>query len=295
MSRHSGILISPGTVQTNSKKSKKLKNWIYAQQITFNKKKFFVLVRPVIIYEIADGRNLETLFPQDLLQEKETLKLRVVNYILCGTGKQIRGISDTSIQLVRTCLVLNWDQDKKSSSVKEAHASFVEVSTNGMIRDFLRIHLAKSHISYIIRKRNDTLGSGLISDNGSDRTNININPFYSIYSKARIQQSLKQNQGTISTLLNRNKECRSLIILSSSSCFRMDPFNDVKYHNIIKESIKRDPIIPIRNSLGPLGTALQIYNFFSFYYLITHNPISVIKYLTLDNFKQIFQVIKYYY
>nr|QWE50480.1 RNA polymerase beta'' subunit [Bruguiera cylindrica]QWE50647.1 RNA polymerase beta'' subunit [Bruguiera hainesii] len=292
MSRHSGILISPGTVQTNSKKSKKLKNWIYAQRITFNKKKFFVLVRPVIIYEIADGINLETLFPQDLLQEKETLKLQVVNYILCGTGKQIRGISDTSIQLVRTCLVLNWDQDKKSSSVKEAHASFVEVSTNGMIRDFLRIYLEKSHISYISRKRNDPLGSGLISDNGSDRTNINT--FYSIYSKARIQQSLKQNQGTIGTLLNRNKECRSLIILSSSSCFRMDPFNDVKYHTIIKESIKRDPIIPIKNSLGPLGTALQIENFFSFYYLITHNPISVIKYLTLDNLKQIFQVLKYY-
>nr|QXE40009.1 RNA polymerase beta'' subunit [Cnidoscolus aconitifolius] len=296
ISRHSDILIPPGTVKTNSKESKKVKNWIYIQRITPTKKKYFVLVRPVIIYEIANGINLETLFPQDLLQEKDNLKLRVVNYILYGTGKPIRGISDTSIQLVRTCLVLNWDQDKKSSSIEEARASFVEISTNGLIRDFLRINLVKSHISYIGRKRNDPSGSEPISNNGSDRTNIN--PFYPIYSKTRIQQSLKQNQGTISTLLNRNKECQSLISLSSSNCFRMDPFNDVKHHNGIKESIKRDPIIPIRNSLGPLGTALQIANFFLFYHfnliLITHNQISVTKYSKLDNLKQTFQVLKYY-
>nr|YP_010689488.1 RNA polymerase beta'' subunit [Eustigma oblongifolium]WBR74592.1 RNA polymerase beta'' subunit [Eustigma oblongifolium] len=288
IARHSGILIPPGTGKTNSKESKKLKNWIYVQRITPTKKKYFVLVRPVVTYEIADGINLATLFAQDLLQERDNMKLRVVNYILYGNGKPIRGISDTSIQLVRTCLVLNWDQDKKSSSIGEAHASFVEVRTNGLIRDFLRINLVKSPISYT-GKRNDLSGSGLISDNGSDRTNIN--PFYS---KARIQQSLSQNQGIIRALLNRNKECQSLIILSSSNCSRMGPFNDVKYHNVIKESIKRNPLIPIKNSLGPLGTALQIANFYSFYHLLTHNQILVTKYLQLDNLKQIFQVLNYY-
>nr|YP_009715704.1 RNA polymerase beta'' subunit [Zenia insignis]QGL08816.1 RNA polymerase beta'' subunit [Zenia insignis]QHN56569.1 RNA polymerase beta subunit [Zenia insignis]QIT02106.1 RNA polymerase beta'' subunit [Zenia insignis] len=292
ISRHSGILIPPGTVKKkNSKESKKLKNWIYVQWITPTKKKYFVLVRPVIIYEIADGINLLKLFPQDLLQERDNLELKVFNYILYGNRKPIRGISDTSIQLVRTCLVLNWDQDKKSSSIERARASFVEVSINGLIRDFLRIDLVKSHISYI-RKRNDPFGSGLISYNESGRTNIN--PFYSIYSKAKIPQSISQNHGTIRMLLNRNKECRSLIILSSSNCFQMGPFNDVKYHNVIKESIKRDPIIPIRNSLGPLGIALQVANIYSFYPLITYNQISVTKYLQLDNLKETFQVFKYY-
>nr|QOW07350.1 RNA polymerase beta' subunit [Corylopsis multiflora var. nivea] len=291
IARHSGILIPPGTGKTNSKESKKLKNWIYVQRITPTKKKYFVLVRPVVTYEIAGGINLATLFAQDLLQERDNMKLRVINYILYGNGKPIRGISDTSIQLVRTCLVLNWDQDKKSSSIGEAHASFVEVRTNGLIRDFLRIDLVKSPISYT-GKRNDPSGSGLISDNGSDRTNIN--PFYSTYSKARIQQSLSQNQGIIRALLNRNKECQSLIILSSSNCSRMGPFNDVKYHNVIKESIKRDPLIPIKNSWGPLGTALQIANFYSFYHLLTHNQILVTKYLQLDNLKQTFQVLNYY-
>nr|YP_010505596.1 RNA polymerase beta'' subunit [Chrysosplenium macrospermum]UXE34398.1 RNA polymerase beta'' subunit [Chrysosplenium macrospermum] len=288
--RHSGILIPPGTGKTNSKEkeSKKLKNWLYVQRITPTKKKYFVLVRPVVTYEIADGINLATLFPGDLLQERDNMKLRVVNYILYGNGKPSRGISDTSIQLVRTCLVLNWDQEKKSSSEGEAHASFVEVSTTGLIRDFLRINVVKSPISYT-GKRNSPSSSGLIYDNGSDHTNIN--PFYA---KARIQQSLSQNKGTIRTLLNRNKEFQSLIILSSSNCSRMGSFNDVKYHKVINESIKRDFLIPIRNSLGPLGIALRILNFDSFYDLITRNRILVTKYLQLDNLKQIFQVIQYY-
>nr|WRY72238.1 RNA polymerase beta'' subunit [Sclerocactus unguispinus] len=276
---------------TNSKKSKNLTNGIYVQRITpTKKKKFFVLVRPVpvVTYEITDGINLATLFPQDLFQERDYVQLRVVNYIFYGNGKATRKISDTNIQLVRTYLVLNWNQDNKSSSIEGARASFVEVRTNGMIRDFLRIYLAKFAISYM-GKRNDPL---FFNDDGSYHTNMN--PFYSVFSKTKLQQSFNQNQGTVRTLLGKNKECQSFLILSSSNCFRIGPFtlNGVKYH---KESIKKDNLIPIRNSLGPLGTALQIANFFSFYYLITHNQILVTNYLKLDNLKQTFQVLKFQY
>nr|YP_010725638.1 RNA polymerase beta'' subunit [Linaria buriatica]WDY12538.1 RNA polymerase beta'' subunit [Linaria buriatica] len=295
ISRHGGVLIPPGAGKQNSKESKKWKNWIYVQRITPSKKKYFVLVRPVVTYEIKDGINLATPFSPDLLQEWDNGKLRVVNYILYGNGKPIRGISDTNIQLVRTCLVLNWDQDKKSSSSQEAHASFVEIRTNDLIRHFLRIDLAKSPISYI-GKRNEPSVSALLSDNGSDCTNRN--PFSSIYSKARIQQSLDQNQKTIHMLLNQNTGFQSMIILSSSNCFRMGPFNDVKYHNVIKESIKipKDPPISIKNLLGPLGTAFLIANVYSFYHLITHNQILVNNYfyLQIENLKQTFQIMKYY-
>nr|YP_010869658.1 RNA polymerase beta'' subunit [Gardneria multiflora]WGU49166.1 RNA polymerase beta'' subunit [Gardneria multiflora] len=293
ISRHSGVLIPPGMGKKNSKESTKLKNWIYVQRITPSKKKSFVLVRPVVTYEITDGLNLATLFPPDMLQERDNVQLRVVNYILYGNGKPIPGISDTSIQLVRTCLVLNWDQDKKSSSSEEACASFVEIRTNGLIRHFLRIDLVKSPISYI-GKGNHSSGSAFLSDNGSDCTNIN--PFSCIYSysKARIQQFLNPNQGTIHTLLNRNKEFQSLIILLSSNCSRMGPFTDVKYQNVIKESIKKDTLIPIKNSLCPLGSAPPIGNFDLFYHLITPNQILLPNYLQVDNLKQTFQVIKYY-
>nr|YP_011034509.1 RNA polymerase beta'' subunit [Goeppertia makoyana]WRI58213.1 RNA polymerase beta'' subunit [Goeppertia makoyana] len=289
ISRHGGILIPPETEKKNSKESKKSKNWIYVQRITptKNKKKYFVLVRPVVTYEIADGLNLETLFPQDLLWEKDNVQLRVVNYFLYGNGKSIRGTSQKSIQLVRTCLVLNWDQEQKGSP-EEVHASFVEVRTNDLIRDFIRIELVKSTISYT-EKRYDRASSRLISDNGLDRTNIN--PFFC---KARIQ-SLTQHQSTIGTLLNgtllnRNKECQSLIILSSSNCSRIGPFNGSKYNNMTKES---DPLIPIKDLLGPLGTIVpKITNFYSFYHLITSNQILLKKYLLLDNFQQTFQVLQ---
>nr|AYP33315.1 RNA polymerase beta' subunit [Halopegia azurea] len=282
ISRHSGILIPPETEKKNSKESKKSKNWIYVQRIIPTKKKSFVLVRPVVTYEMADGINLATLFPQDLLREKDNVQLRVVNYILYGNGKSIRGISHTSIQLVRTCLVLNWDQEQKGSS-EEVHASFVELRTNDLIRDFIRIELIKSTISYT-GKRYDRASSRLISDNGLDRTNIN-----SFYCKAGIQ-SLTQHQSTIGTLLNRNKECRSLIILSSSNCSRIGPFNGSKYNNMTKES---DPLIPIKDLLSPLGTIVsKITNFYSFYHLITYNQILLKKYLLLDNFQQTFQVLQ---
>nr|AEX94824.1 RNA polymerase beta' subunit [Ledebouria cordifolia] len=284
ISKHSGILIPPGTQKKDSKESKQLQNWIYVQRITPTKKKYFVLVRSVVTYEIADGINLAKLFTQDLLQEKDNVQLRVVNYILYGNGKSIRGIYHTSIQLVRTCLVLNWDQEK-NGSIEEVHASFVEVWANDLILDFIRIELVKFTISYT-GKRYDTTGSGLIPDNGLDRTNIN--PFYS---KAKIPL-VTQHQGTIGTLLNRNKECQSLIILSSVNCFRVGPFNGSKYNNVAKES---NPITPIRDLLGPLGTIVpKIVNFYSSYHLITHNQILLNKYRLFDihNFKQTFQVLE---
>jgi len=145
----------------------------------------------------------------------------------------------------------------------------------------------KSHISYI-RKRNNSPDSGLISAD-------HMNPFYSISPKSGIlQQSLRQNHGTIRMFLNRNKESQSLLILSSSNCFRMGPFNHVKHHNVINQSIKKNTLITIKNSSGPLGTATPISNFYSFLPLLTYNQISLIKYFQLDNLKYIFQKINSY-
>nr|AUT83177.1 RpoC2 [Campanula rapunculoides] len=294
ISPHSSVLIPPRTGKTNSKEYKNLKNWLYIQQLRLTKKKYFVLIRPVGIYERTGGINLVRLLPTDLLQEKDNVQLQIVNSIFYA-GNRIRLISATNIQLVRTCLVLSWDQDKKSSSSDEACASFVEIRTNALIKDFLRLDFEKPTISYTI-KRNELSGSGLISEPGSDRTNTN--PFSSIYSysRARIQEPLNQNQGTIHTLLNQNQQCQSLIILSSSncSCSRMGPFNDLKSPDVIKESIQKDPQIPTKKSLGPLGTGLQIVNFYSVSQLITYNPILITNYFQLDNFKPTFQILKYY-
>nr|YP_009695809.1 RpoC2 [Hydrostachys imbricata]QEJ82545.1 RpoC2 [Hydrostachys imbricata] len=289
ISRHSGILIPPRTRKKQSHESKK--NWIYVQRITPIKKKYFVLVRPVVTYEIGDGINLSTLFPADMFQfqERDNVQLQVVNFILYGNGKPIRGISDTRIQLVRTCLVLNWGQEKKGSSIQEANASFMEIRTKGLLRDFLKINFNKSPMYYTY-KRNDPSNLRLICETGSDPTHIN--PFFLSYSKESIQQSSNQNPVTIRTLFNRNKECQSFIILSSSNCFRMDLFNNVKYHK--KDSIKDEHLITIKQSLGSLGTYLEINNLNLFVNLITQNSLLINNYLQLDNLKHTFTVIKYY-
>nr|YP_009346171.1 RNA polymerase beta'' subunit [Streptochaeta spicata]AOR40736.1 RNA polymerase beta'' subunit [Streptochaeta spicata] len=275
-----GILIPPEREKNDSKESKKRKNWIYVQRkkIIKNKEKYFVSVRPAVAYEMDEGKNLATLFPRDLLQEKDSLQLRVVNFISHENSKLTQRIYHTNSQFVRTCLVVNWEQEEK----EEVHASLVEVRANDLIRDFIRIELVKSSISYTAR-RYDRTSSGPIP-NKLDRTNTN-----SFYSKANIQ-SLSQDQGAIGTLLNRNKECQSLMILSASNCSRIGLFNNSKYPHVIKES---NPRIPIRDIFGPLGAIVpNISNFSSSYYLLTHNQILLKKYLLLDNLKQAFQVLE---
>jgi DNA-directed RNA polymerase subunit beta' len=301
--------LPPGTGKKDSKESPKWKKGIHVQWITFIKqiknkskkikKQSVVLVRPAVAWEITDKIHLATFFPQDPLQERENVPLEVVHTIpdnakvyYYGNRKRmrIRRTFPRGFSFVRTCLVWNWDQEKKDY-IEEVHASFVEIRTKDLIRDFLRMEFVQSPISYIV-KRKDTAGSGFLCHNGFDCTNIN--PFDS---KAKIQ-SLIQHKETpgIGTLLNLNKECQSLLILPSSNCSRIGPFHGSKSHNMTKEPMKKkkDLTIPIRNSLGPLGiTVPKITNFDSSYHFITHNQILLKKYLLLDNWKQTFQVLPY--
>nr|QCO74635.1 RNA polymerase beta' subunit [Cleistogenes sp. BM-2019] len=274
-------LIPPEREKKDSKDSKKRKNWVYVQRkkILKSKEKYFVSVRPAVAYEMDEGRNLARLFPQDLLQEEDNLQLRLVNFISHENSKLTQRIYHTNSQFVRTCLVVNWEQEEKEG----AHASLVELRTNDLIRDFLRIELVKSTISYT-RRRYDRTSAGPIPNNRLDRNNTN-----SFYSKAKIQ-SLSQHQEAIGTLLNRNKEYPSLMILSASNCSRIGLFKNSKYPNAVKES---NPRILIRDIFGLLGAIVpSISNFSSSYYLLTHNQILLKKYLFVDNLKQTFQVLQ---
>nr|YP_010953647.1 RNA polymerase beta'' subunit [Cenchrus fungigraminus]WMT11956.1 RNA polymerase beta'' subunit [Cenchrus fungigraminus] len=276
-----GSLIPPEREKKDSKESKKRKNWVYVQRkkILKSKEKYFVSVRPAVAYQMDEGINLATLFPQNLLQEEDTLQLRLVNFISHENSKLTQRIYHTNSQFVRTCLVVNWEQEEKEG----ARASLVEVRTNDLIRDFLRIELVKSTTSYT-RRRYDRTSVGLIPNNRLDRTNTN-----SFYSKAKVQ-SLSQHQEAIGTLLNRNKEYPSLMILSASNCSRIGLFKNSKYPNAVKES---NPRIPIRDIFGLLGAIVpSISNFSSSYYLLTHNQILLKKYLFLENLKQTFQVLQ---
>ena len=294
ISRDNEILIP--REKKNSRKLQKWKDWIYVQGITPIKKKYFVSVRPVITYEIPDKIDLSTLFPQDLLEEKDNLQLRVVNYFLYGDSKSIQIICLKSIQLVRTCLVLNWDREQNSSIEEEVHASFVEIKTNYLIRNFIKIELITP--SYI-GKRYERVSSGFIPHNILDRIldnrldRSNVNPFFS---KLKIQ-SFSQHEETMGTLLNQNKDYQSFLILSSSNCSQM--------HQLQKNTVRkkrnpnRNPLFLYIFVLGPLGVIVsKIKNFSLFCNLVTYNEILLKKYSSsnyfdnwfdfFDNLKEVF-------
>nr|YP_010290532.1 RNA polymerase beta'' subunit [Centrolepis aristata]ULQ64477.1 RNA polymerase beta'' subunit [Centrolepis aristata] len=286
ITKRSGTLLPSESRKGHSKESTKTKKGIYVQGISLIKKKFFVLARPVITCEILDRNLLARLLFQDLLQEKDNFQLRIVNYICYRNNALIQGISQTSIQLIRTCLVLNWDQEQESS-IKAVHTTLLEVRVNNLVRDFIRIELFKSTISHA-EKRYDRTSSKFISDNQLNQLNTRF-----CNSKAGIQL-LSQQEGVSGTLLLRNKECLALMILSSSNCFQIRLFKNEKYHNMSKESNLRIPI-RIRNFLGPLGLIvpkIKILHFSFFSHLITQNRILLKKYLLLSNWKQTFQILQ---
>nr|UVH66097.1 RNA polymerase beta'' subunit [Eriocaulon australe] len=290
ISRYNAILIPPKTKKEYSKESIKWKKGIYVQRITLTKKRYFFLVRPVVAYCLADGIHLATFFPKDLFQEKENLLLEVANYILYGNSKSTRGIPSTNSQLVRTCIVLNWDQEKKDS-IKEVRASFVEIRANDLIRDFVRIELVKSTLLDKVKRYDRTFFGWITTKNFS---HTNKNPFY--YKIGIL--SFSQYKRVFGTLLNQNMKCPSFMIFSSSDCCQIGPFNNMKYKNVKK---KKNPIIPVRDLLSPLGGIVpkiqKSTHFDSFYHLITHNLFLLKKYFSLDNWKDPFQaaqVLKYF-
>lgn len=106
--------------------SKESKNWIYVQQITSQRKRILFRIDPWS-HEIVDGINLANPFSQYLLWE-DNAQLRLVLY---ENGKSIRRVSHISIQLVCTCLLLNWDLEQNSSP-KEIPTSFIELAKSNI-------------------------------------------------------------------------------------------------------------------------------------------------------------------
>jgi len=80
-----------------------------------------------------------------MLQERDNRELQAINYILYGNEKSIWRISNTSIQLVWTCLVLNWNKDKKVSSIYLKHLNLLNLFEKKII-NFFFLSFSKYHI-----------------------------------------------------------------------------------------------------------------------------------------------------
>ncbi|RZC29163.1 DNA-directed RNA polymerase subunit beta'' [Glycine soja] len=76
ISQHSAVLIPPRTVKKNSKEKKNEKLDLCPMDHNYEKK-YFVLVRPVILYEIADRINLVIRVDSDTLDVRQGKFARV--------------------------------------------------------------------------------------------------------------------------------------------------------------------------------------------------------------------------
>lgn len=139
--KQNGILIPPGEKIFEQFRAK---NWIYLEWIVLSKDNSFFLIRPAIEYKIIFNDNPLTLpipFYLDLLKEQKKIKIQTVKYILYEDSEEVEINPDTDIQLIQTCLILNWET---KVFIKEAHISFIKIRINKIIKNFFQINLIEN-------------------------------------------------------------------------------------------------------------------------------------------------------
>nr|QYB18296.1 RNA polymerase beta'' subunit [Sphaerocarpos texanus] len=299
ISKQISILIPPGKKLFNDFECK---TWTYLQWIMPSKEKPFVLIRPAVEYKISNKTNKLTIF--NLLKKNKKLEIQTINYILYEDDEQIRIINEKNIQLIQTCLIINW---KKKFFIKKATVSFLKIKTKNNFRNFLQISL----ISYSIlkKKKEKKLSNHVLKKNDYDN-------FFSI-SKKNLKN---KHQGIVRILSNRNNEIRSFIILSPSDLVKTFKLNkstkkiqktsntntsiSVKFFEFSKNSKNlkiwnKKQIFNFRKKnssrgvllfekLGFLGNLHNIVaNNSGFVYLISYTNLMSIKYSTINKFQHI--------
>nr|QTT78441.1 RNA polymerase beta'' subunit [Andreaea rupestris var. fauriei] len=316
-SKQNGIFVPPGEKIFEEFQSK---NWIYLQWIVLSKENSFFLVRPAIEYKISNelnNSNLPIPFFFDLLKEHKIIKIKTVEYILYEDGEEIEIINKTGVQLVQSCLVLNWGT---KIFIKEAYVSFIKIKINKIIKDFLQINLIQ-YPNLDVKKKNNIIILKSLFNNKIYSVSPFLNNENLLFSK---------HQGTIRVLSNRNKEGCSFLTLSPSNSFQTFLFNYTKknvtigitensFKNKLKKNlinfiekkdlskklsskkITKNFILPIKKTrltflkkIGLLGHLQNITKFFQLFYLIEYNPLIPVKFSIIDSLKNKFQNPKWY-
>lgn len=136
--KQNGILIPPGKKIFEQFQAK---NWIYLEWVVLSKENSFFLIRPAIEYKITsndNSLNLPIPFFLDFLKEQQSVKIKTVKYIFYQDGEEVEILNNNNIQLIQTCLILNWET---KICIKEAHISFIKIRINKIIKFFFQISL----------------------------------------------------------------------------------------------------------------------------------------------------------
>lgn len=298
--KQNDILIPPGKIIFEQFKAK---NWIYLEWIVLSKDSSFFLIRPAIEYKITfndHNLNLPIPFFFDFLKEQQTVKIQTVKYIFYQDNEEIEILNNNNIQLIQTCLILNWET---KICIKEAQISFIKIRINKIIKTFFQISLI----------------TDFNLDNKTNNQNIILNLLFN-KKKYIVNQEInekKQNLlfnktwGILRTPLKKNKEKKSFLILSPSNLFQTILINkkekNVKIKNNIQKvfSDKSNKIITDFNIqkkqnfiefLGLLGHSQNVTKSYKLLSYIKYNKkIIPIYFSIIDNLKKKINKIKWYF
>nr|YP_010033293.1 RNA polymerase beta'' subunit [Diplophyllum taxifolium]QOW40215.1 RNA polymerase beta'' subunit [Diplophyllum taxifolium] len=174
-------------------------NWTYLQWIMPFKQKPFAFIRPATEYSVVDEYNKTNLL--NLLRRHITFKIKTISYLFHEDGEQIRILDKKNIQLLRTCLIVQW---REKYFLEKARICFLRIKTKNTFRNFLQISLINS---FRVLNRNK-LKKKLNVQSVLKRKNYDI--FLSLSNK----ELVSKYEGIIRIIFTKNDESKSFIVLS---------------------------------------------------------------------------------
>jgi DNA-directed RNA polymerase subunit beta' len=284
--KQNGILIPPGKKIFEQFQAK---NWIYLEWVVLSKDNSFFLIRPAIEYKITsndNSLNLPIPFFLDFLKEQQSVKIKTVKYIFYQDGEEVEILNNNNIQLIQTCLILNWET---KICIKEAHISFIKIRINKIIKFFFQISLI-----------ND-----FNLDNKKNKQNIILNHFFNKKKNNINQEICEKNRnlllnktwGILRIPSKKKKEQKSFLILSPSNLFQTILINKTEKNTKVENNIEKNFIKSnFIEFLGLLGHSQNITKFYQpIFCLKYNNKLIPISFSIIDNLKKKISIIKWYF
>lgn len=284
--KQNGILIPPGKKIFEQFQAK---NWIYLEWVVLSKDNSFFLIRPAIEYKITsndNSLNLPIPFFLDFLKEQQSVKIKTVKYIFYQDGEEVEILNNNNIQLIQTCLILNWET---KICIKEAHISFIKIRINKIIKFFFQISLI-----------ND-----FNLDNKKNKQNIILNHFFNKKKNNINQEICEKNRnlllnktwGILRIPSKKKKEQKSFLILSPSNLFQTILINKTEKNTKVENNIEKNFIKSnFIEFLGLLGHSQNITKFYQpIFCLKYNNKLIPICFSIIDNLKKKISIIKWYF
>nr|YP_009547460.1 RNA polymerase beta'' subunit [Cheilanthes micropteris]AYW15456.1 RNA polymerase beta'' subunit [Cheilanthes micropteris] len=132
-------LIAPGNMIFDEIQ---VKNWVYFKPLMFRgKRKPSVLVTPVTEYDVSNKSLAQVGSDFDKPKTQRRAKAETLSFICCRNGEKIEVINHTAIQLIRTCLIIEWQRYlHENLPGKRNYLSLISVKISHLLNTFFQVN-----------------------------------------------------------------------------------------------------------------------------------------------------------